>query len=161
MTVDKDLYLSATGCQTVRRVETEEGYSMISARATIECDATTLTMGDTVTIDAGYADSHGVLFSGYVKRIEYVRPDNVIRISCNDELVKAVDFFIASDDPETPFQRNNITSMNLVKDLLALASITNFSEVEPSPVFTWGTNVDGARFNLQTVSDAVQQVANM
>ena len=159
MTVVKDVYISATGCSSIRRVETEESYSMISARATIECDATTLTMGDTVTIDAGYADSHGVLFFGYVKRIEYVRPDNVIRISCNDELVKAVDFFIAADDPEAPFQRNNISSLNLVEDVLALASVTNVSGTEPG--FTWGTNSDGVRFNLQTVADAAQSIANI
>jgi len=157
----RDLYLTATGCSQIRRIETEASYGQITSTAVVECDSTTLAMGDSVTIDAGYTSNHATLFGGFVKRIDYVRPDNVIRVTCNDTLVKAVDFFIASDDPEKPFQRNNISTPNLVGDLLQLASINPIDYDLHDPGFTWGTNPDGARFNLQTVADAVQFIASI
>lgn len=157
---DKHLYLDVTGCGNVQSVSVSSSYSQMSASATIECTTTTLGMGDSVSIDLGYTDNHALVFNGYVKQIEKRNPDGTIALTCYDELIKAADFFIAADDPEAPFQRNNITSLPLIEDLLALASITNVDDNEPTPTFTWGTNADGVRFNLQTVADAVQFIAS-
>ena len=160
MTTYRKLAASATNCTTIRSITTEESYSAITASAIVECDSTTLSLGDAITVGLGY-DTATTVFSGYCKKIERVRPDNVIRITAYDNLIRAVDFFIAADDPEVPFQRNNISSLSLVTDLLALAGITSVTTTEPLPSFTWGTNEDGARFNLQSVADAIQFVANI
>jgi hypothetical protein len=118
-------------------------------------------MGDLVTINLGYVSDHTNMFKGYVKKIERQRPENIIRITMNDLLIRAVDYFLAADDPQNPYQYNNITSLNLIKELLSLAGITNVTNTEPTPVFTWGTNADGARFNLQSVAEACQFVAGI
>lgn len=156
------LYASVTGCSNIISVEVQESFSAITATATVECDTTTLNLGDEITIDIGYASDHGVVHKGFVKKITRTRPENTFTIESADVLIRSVDYFIAADDPEHPFQRNNITSLNLVRDLLALAGITNVTTVEPGPaILTWGTNEDGARFNLQTVADAVRFIADM
>jgi len=158
---DKDVYLAASGCSAVRHIDTDASYGKFSSSAIVECDATTLTMGDAITIDAGYTDQHQNIFEGYVAKIEYLRPDNLIRLTCYDRLILAANYFIVADDPEAPFQRNNILSFDLIKDLLALASPLLTTDIydDTSLTFTWGTNDDGARFNLQSVADACNFIA--
>ena len=157
----RDLYITATNCTGIRSVTIEESYSNITASAVIECSSSTLVMGDLVTINMGYVADHAIMFKGYVKKIEKQRPENVIRITANDLLIRAVDYFLAADNPKQPYQFNNISSLDLITELLALAGITNVTTTEPTPVFTWGTNADGARFNLQSVAEACQFVAGI
>jgi len=158
----RNLSASATGCTGIISIEVNEAYSTLSSNAVIECNSSTLSLGSTVNITMGY-EGDTAAFNGYlVKKITRLRPENTYRIDCNDVLVRAIDYFMAADDPEAPFQRNNISSLNLVRDLLAEAGITNVTSVEPGPaVFTWGTNEDGARFNLQSVADAIQFIAQI
>jgi len=47
-------------------------------------------------------------------------------INAIDTLVRAMDYFIVSSDPDTPFTRSNITAENLIRDVLALSGITNY-----------------------------------
>lgn len=158
----KDLVATATNCTDIRSIEVTESYSQFSANAVVECNSSSLSLSDAVTIIMGYTGDTATVFKGFAKKITRARPDNVFRIECNDVLVRAIDFFIAADDPENPFQRNNITSLNLIKDVLALAGITNVTNTEPGPaVLTWGTNEDGVRFNLQSVADAVKFITEM
>jgi len=158
----RNLSASATGCTGIISIEVNEAYSTLSSNAVIECNSSTLSLGSTVNITMGY-EGDTAAFNGYlVKKITRLRPENTYRIDCNDVLVRAIDYFMAADDPEAPFQRNNISSLNLVRDLLSEAGITNVTSVEPGPaVFTWGTNEDGARFNLQSVADAIQFIAQI
>jgi len=160
MTTFRALAASATGCSDIRSITMEESFSQITASCIVECDTTTASLGDAISVGLGY-DTPTNIFSGYITKIERQRPDNIIRITAFDELIKAVNYFIAADDPEAPFQRNNITSLALITDLLALASITSVTSTEPSPSFSWGTNEDGARFNLQSVADAIGFIANI
>ena len=149
------LVATATSCTGILSIQSEESFSMLSGTCVIECESTTLTIGSAVT-----ATIMGTtVFSGRVKKLERLFPEMFVRVSCNDILVQAVDYFMVSDDPEAPFQRNNISSLNLVKDLLAEAGITNVTSTEPTPTFVWGTNEDGARFNLQSVADSISFIA--
>jgi hypothetical protein len=156
----KDLYCTVTNCSTIRSVNTETSYGSISGSATIECDSTTLTLGDAVSIDLGYTDAHQVVMQGFVKKIETVKPDMVYRITMNDMLIRAVDYFLAADDPENPLTYHSISDLNLVNGLLGQAGLSTAS-TQPSPTFTYGTNSDGARFNLQSAADAIQTVCNI
>jgi len=127
-----DLSGSATGCTDILSITAEESYSQLSGTCIIECRSTTKQVGDSIT-----AVINGTtVFTGFVKKVETLEPEFMARLSCNDPLIKAVDYFLASDDPEAPFQRNNISSLNLIKDLLTEASITNVTSTEPTPVFT-------------------------
>jgi hypothetical protein len=152
----KRLYMDVSGCTGVMSIQTEASHSAISANASVECTGTTLDLSDSVTIDAGYSTSHGVLFKGYVKRIERMTPDKTYRVTLQDPLIRAVDNFLASDDPESPLTYHSITDYDLVNAMLSESSLPSLSSAQPFPSFTLGTNADGAKFNLQSASDVLQ-----
>jgi hypothetical protein len=156
---DRNLYATVTNTTGIININLDASYSQISSVATIECDATTLSLGDTVTIDMGYADDHGVCFRGYVKKIDYQKPEQTLRITAYDTLVRAVDFFLASDNPSEPLTYHDIGTQALIRDLLSQCGITNV--VTESAGFTWGTNEEGAKFNLQSVADAVSFICSI
>lgn len=151
----RTLYADITGITTPISVDIIEGYRSFSRTCNINCASTTLTLGDSITVDLGYIDSHGLVFTGYVKEIQKATPDNTINISCFDELIKATDYFMVSDDPDEPFTRSNIDAADLVGELLAEASITNYTPVTTNFVFT------EPEFNLLSVTDAISQAANI
>jgi len=150
------LYLDVTGCTDVQSVSTETSHSTISANCTVECLDTTLDLSDEVTVDAGYASSHGVLFHGYVKKVERMTPEKTYRVTIHDPLIRAVDNFLASDDPENPLTYHNILDRDLVNAILNLSGLPSLTSGAVTPTFTMGTNADGAKFNLQSASDVLQ-----
>ena len=156
----QNVYMTVTGISSsIISLNIDASYSQISSVATIECDSHTLSLGDLITIDLGYVSSHGVVFRGYVKKIEFSKPDQTYRITAYDTLVRAVDYFIASNNPNDPLTYHNIGTLDLIKELLSQCGITNVTGTDPG--FTWGTNDDGARFNLQSVADAIQFVSTI
>jgi hypothetical protein len=151
----KDLYSSIAGVTNLISVDIVEGYKTFSRTCNIVCDSTTLGLGDSVTVDLGYSDSHGTIFTGVVKKIDKTAPDGTTTLLCFDELVKASDYFMVADNPQIPFSRANIDATDLVRDLLAQASITSFSASATTFVFT------APQFNLVSVADAINQVAGI
>jgi hypothetical protein len=158
--MNRTLYASVTGCSDLLSIQTEAGYSMLSANAVVECATSTLSMGDAISIDLGYDDDHSAIFSGFVKKINRTTPDGVIQITANDVLVRAVDNFLAADDPENPLTYHSIDDRDLVNSLLGECGLS-LSSGGVSPTFTFGTNEDGAKFNLQSVAEAIQFVCNV
>ena len=154
------LYATVTGCTGLLSIQTEAGYSMISANAVVECTTSTLSMGDAISIDLGYDDDHSEIFSGFVKKINRITPDSIIQITANDVLVRAVDYFLAADDPESPLTFHSIDDRDLVNSLLGECGLSTVSG-QPLPSFTFGTNEDGAKFNLQSIAEAIQFVCNV
>jgi hypothetical protein len=155
--VSYDLFCSVTNCTGVLNVETEGSYGAITASATIECTGTSLVIGDSISIDMGYVGNHRTLFSGFVKKIKRDKPTQTITITANDLLVRAVDCFLAARDPENPLTYHSIKDRDLVNDLLGQCGLS-LSSGAVSPTFTYGTNPDGAKFNLQSVADAINSV---
>ena len=151
----KFLYADITGVTTPLSVDVIEGYKSFSRSCNITCVSTTLALGDAISVDLGYDDSHGVIFTGYVKKISKAAPDNTITLTCFDELIKASDYFMVSDDPTEPFTRANIDAADLVGDLLAEADITNYTPVTTTFSFT------EPEFNLLSVADAIGQIAGV
>lgn len=150
------LYATVTNCTGIRSIQTETSHSTISANCTIECTGTTLDLSDEVTVDAGYLDNHDVLIHGYVKKIERVTPDKIYRVTVHDPLIRAVDYFIASDDPENPLTYQNILDRDLVNAILGEAGLPSVVSPQVFPTFSMGTNPDGAKFNLQSAADVLQ-----
>lgn len=148
----KDLYSSISGVTGIINIDLIEGFKSYSRTCTIECESTTLALGDSISVDIGYTDNHDVVFTGIVKKISKTRPNNTTSITCFDELVKASDYFLVSEDPEVPFSRTNIDAKDLVEDLLAEASITSFTASPVNFIFT------EPEFNLVSVADAINQI---
>ncbi len=156
----RHLYATVSGTSEIISIQMEAGYSMISANATVMCASSTLSVGDAISIDMGYTDAHAVVFSGFVKKVNRMTPDGTITITANDVLVRAVDDFLASDDPEQPLTYHNIDDRDLVNALLGHSGLS-LSSGAVSPTFTFGTNPDGAKFNLQSVAEAIQFISSV
>ena len=153
---NRQLYATVTNCTGIRSIQTETSHSTISANCSIECTGTNLDLSDEVIIDAGYSDNHGILFHGYVKKIERMTPDKIYKVTVHDPLIRAVDYFIASDDPENPLTYHNILDRDLINAILGEAGLPNVVSPQVSPTFSMGTNPDGAKFNLQSAADVLQ-----
>jgi len=126
------------------------------SQAIIECYDTSLSLGDAIGFNIGYAGDTAKIFQGYVRNIETGLIGAKNRIICEDELSKASDFFMAATNPASPFTRSNIDTADLVEDILNEAQITSFSDDTTLSV-TWGT-VGTVTFNLVTAWQAAKQI---
>lgn len=155
----KEVYCTATGITGINTVTVNTSYSNSVAVAVVNCDATTLSLNDVVSIILGYDDVHGIVFQGRVKDITRSRNDFTINVTIKDRLIDAVDYFMVADNPEEPFSRQNMKAEDLVGDLLAEAGLTNY-EADVPHEFIYGVSVP-AEFNLISVMDACNQVAGI
>ncbi len=141
---------------SVTSIRVIEAFNSTMSQAVIECFDTSLSLGDSIGFNIGFAGNSGKIFQGYVRNIDTSLPDAINRITCEDELAKATDFFMASDDPESPFSRSNIKTEDLVEDILNEAQITSFSSSVPLEVI-WGTTGE-VEFNLVTAWAAASSI---
>jgi len=122
-----NLYASITKTSNIIAVQYTDSHTAQLSNVSISAKDTTLQIGDTVSVDLGYDDNHNNIFTGYVKSITLSEPEMVYTINASNVLVRAMDFFIASADPDSPESWRNITAENLVKNVLALAGVTSYS----------------------------------
>ena len=155
----KILYHNITGVTNLKSITLTEAYNAAMSTATIDCESTTLNLGDSITFSAGFSGSYGKMFTGYVRKIEQTLPEYKTLIICEDELAKATDYFIASDDPDKPFERKSILTENLIHDILDQAQITSYTYSVPLSV-TWGTGSVGVKFNLTTAYQAARSIVD-
>jgi len=154
-----NLYASVTGMTNIFDVSVTENHGAATSTAMITAKSTTLSLGDAIAVDIGYTTDHEVIFNGFVKQIERSVPDDVIVITASDELIKAVDFYVAPDDPNAPFSRSNIAAELLVRDVLALASITNYGYQSTS--YTLAVGETAAEVKLISSYDYCKSIANL
>jgi hypothetical protein len=133
-----------------------EAYNSTMSQAIIETYDTSLGLGDSIGFNLGFDGDSGKIFQGYVRQIDAGLPDAGNRIICEDELAKATDYFMASDDPQNPFERSNIETEDLVQDILNEAQITSFTSTPPLSI-TWGTK-GTIEFNLVTAFQAADTI---
>lgn len=119
---------------------------------------TSLDIGDSITVHIGYSGDNFKVLTGYVKNIEYSEPERKYTITAANVLIRAVDFFIASSDPENPFSRQNISAEDLIQDLLELSGLTSFDMENTS--FTFAIN-NPVEVNLTGCYDYCKFLANI
>lgn len=133
-----NLFVSASGMSGIKSLTLREGMSQPAVQVDIVCTSTTAQINDTCDIDFGYDTDHGAgLTGGLVKKINYNRPSHAYEITVMDKISRAVDYFMASDNPESPFQAKNRAAELLVGDLLNQAGLT--LSAYDSTIFTFGT----------------------
>jgi hypothetical protein len=154
----KSLYKSVTSTSQVISVDLSSAYTNATDVAIIEAGSTSLSIGDSVSVDIGYTDNHAQLFTGYVKSIERAYPHNTYTITAYDVMTRAVDYFIASSNPSNPFKRSNIKAEDLIEDLLALAGLTNYQG--DNTFFTYGVSVP-VEVNLVGCYDFCKQLSDL
>ena len=153
------LYAGITGCSQIASVTVSDSYSAPTATATIQCLSSTLDVGDYVEIDLGYTGSHQRVFSGYVKNVQRSQSPTVYEISCANAMVRAVDYFIVSNSPTNPYARQNIAAQTLIRELMAMAGLTNYTSGTPG--FTFATNGVPLEVNLTSVYDFCKFIADI
>lgn len=158
MTV-RNVYYSVTNTYQIRNISVKESYDSFINQAIIQADSTSLDLGDSATVTIGYDTDNGLVLTGYVTSIRERVPAGGYTITIEDELYKAEEYFMASNNPDAPFSRSNILTQHLVRDLLEEAEITNFSWDVPLSV-TWGTGGTSVEFNLVSVADAVRTIVD-
>ena len=146
------------GVNNLISVNVGSSHSSPVYNAVIKCESTTLDIGDSVTIDLGYSTGTGRVFRGFVKQVDVSNPDGSITLTASSDLVRAIDYFIASNDPEQPFKRSNIKAEDLVRDILALAGLNNYQYTATN--FTFGVN-SPVEVNLVSAYDFCKLIADI
>lgn len=154
----KSLYMTATNTTDVINVTVNESHSQSTSLAIITAGATTLSNGDAVSVDLGYTTNHAVKFSGFVRIIERNVPEDTYTITAQGVMSRAVDFFIASENPLLPLTYSNILAEDLVGNLMALAGLTSYS-FDPTS-FTFAVNKP-LELNLISSYDYSKKLADM
>jgi len=152
------LYSSVSNTLNLISVQVNNSHSAQCATAQIEAEYSTLEIGDFVEIQLGYSTNHMRVFTGYVKNIEVKEPARTYSITCSDVLIRAMDFFIASSDPNNPFKRRGIKAETLVQEVLALSGLTNYTG--DNTLFTFGINND-VEVNLTSSYDYSRFIADI
>lgn len=152
------LVSTVTDTTNITSVTVSESHNTPSASLVVNAENTTLGLGDSITVTLGYEGNSPSVFTGWVKQIEKSVPDNTYVITCNDEMIKAVDFFIASSTPDSSYKRRNIAAEDLVEALLGMAQITSY--VHDTTFFTFGITRD-VEVNLISAYDMSKTIADI
>lgn len=160
MSVIKKLYADVTGCSNIRSVNVATSHSSSVATAQIECLTTTLDVGDEITVDMGFTTNHDQIFTGFVKNVNRKVPTNVWTITASDVMIRAIDFFVVSTNPNDKFSRHNIKAEDLVRDVLALAHLTDF-EYTPTQFTFAVTDGVNAEVHLVSAYDYCKMIADL
>lgn len=162
----KELTYSITGVSTgdLDTLTVREAYNSPVASAMLSVSETTLGLGDAITINIGYDSSNVKVFQGYVSQVSRNIPGHLISLACEDELARAVNFFIASDDPENPLTYSSIKSENYVENILKTAwynDLGSFSfEADVPWEYIWATDLP-AEVNLISAWQGANEMAQL
>lgn len=149
---------SATGCGQLLSVNVSDSHGSATAMATVRCLSCSLDVGDSITINLGVGGSSDRVFTGYVKALTHSQQPTVYEVTAASVMVRAVDYFIASSDPNKPYSRSKIKAETLVRELMAMAGLTNFTS--GSTGFTFATKGQPLEVNLTSVYDFCKFVAD-
>jgi len=156
--MSKVLYATATGCSNIESITVTDNHQATTSTAVVQCVNKTVDIGDQMVVSLGYVGDNGVVFRGYVKQIEQAVPDDVYTVTAHNVLIRAVDYFIASTNPENPITYNRIKAERLVQNLMNLAGLTSFSA--GNTYFTFGINYP-VEVNLVSAYDFSKMVADL
>lgn len=135
-----------------------DSHNTPTSTAQVSAISTSLDIGDSANVYIGYDTDNFKVITGYVTNIEYKEPERYYVIVIANALIRAVNFFIASSDPEAPFSRQNISAEDLIGDLLELAGLTNYAPESTS--FTFAIN-NPVEVNLTGDYDYCHFLANI
>lgn len=152
------LYATCTNTSNILSVSFADSHVAATSTATVTAISTSLDIGDSVTVYIGYVGNNFKCITGYVKNVELSEPEKKYTINIANTLIRAVDFFIASDDPENPFSRRNISAEDLIEDILRLSGLTSFNMESTS--FTFAIN-NPVEVNLTGCYDYAKFLANI
>lgn len=116
-----DLDASVTGVTGLVSVEFRQGMSQAASTVDVTATSHLLNIGDSVTITMMGTT---LMTGGVVRKIIQRVPQMDYVISIQDSLCRALDYYIVSDNPATPYVPHNIKAEDLVEVMLGLAGLT-------------------------------------
>ena len=162
----KQLSYSITGISSgaLDTLTVRDAYNSASSSAVLSVSSTSLDLGDSITINIGFDGSNTKVFQGYVTSIERNIPDHLINLACEDVLARAVNYFIASINPDAPLKYSNIKSEDYVENVLKQAwynDLGSFNfEANVPATFIWATDLP-AEVNLVSAWQAANEMAQL
>ena len=155
----RNLHYACTNATGLKQLNFYDSFGQAAVVAEIRATGHTLNIGDSVTVTAGYSDENqAVVTDGIVVQITQARPDFDYKITVHDKLKRAVDNFLAPDDPDKPFMANNIKAEDLVEDLLENSGLTLTEKAVT--IFTTGYP-KSVPIKLVTAWDAIDNLARI
>lgn len=154
----KNPTISVTNVSNPLSVSVSMSHGNAVSVAIIKSETNSLSVGDYVEVSMGYDGSNTKIFSGYVKIVEQEYPDGLYTATAHDVLVRAMDYFIASKNPNKPLTYYRIQAEDLVENILNEAGITNY--VGGTTNFTYAWTVK-AEINLIGAYEFCKQIADM
>jgi len=152
------LYASITNVTRPLDIRFSEAHNDSAPMIIIECESTTLEVGNSISVDLGYEGDYNTIFNGYVKNIsKEASPPLVTKITAYGTMIRAVDYFIASLDPNAPLTYSNISAEDLVGNVLSEAGITNYGYDATSFIFATTAPME---VNLVAAYDYCSMIAN-
>lgn len=116
-------------------------HSSSTTVAVIETLSSGFSLSEHIDISIGDSSTGLVrVFTGYVKSVEKSIPNNVYTITANDDLIRAIDYFIVNGDPMHPMEfASPIWDYELIPSVLLVAGLSNVdSTSEYSTGFQFG-----------------------
>jgi len=153
------LYATATGCSGIESIVVSDSHTAPTSTATITCLSSNRDVGDNMVVNLGYVGNHNRVFEGFVKNVQRSQSPTRYEITCANAMVRAIDFFIASANPEEPYSAENISAEDLVGDLMAMAGLTSYDGDNTS--FTFATNGVPLEINLVSAYDYSKFIADI
>ena len=153
------LYAEIIGCSNISSISVTDSHSASTSTATVQCETTSLDVGNPISIDLGTVSQHSEVFSGYIKNVQRTESPDQYEISCAGAMIRAVDYFIASDNPDSPYKKTNITAEDVISDLMAMAGLTDY--VGGTSYFTFATKGEGLEVNLVSSYDYSKFIADL
>ena len=153
-------YLDATiaGVTGIISIVFSDSFVASTSTVTIVAKNTSKGVGDSISVNMGYSSNKPKVFQGYVKSIDLHEAERTYTIVAANELIRAIDYFLASTNPENPFTRSNITVESLVGDLMSEAGISSYSG--QSTGLTLGINTE-VQVNLTSSYDYSKFLASL
>ncbi len=106
----------------------------------------------------GYIGDTFQAFTGFVKEIELKEPERYYSISCANVMIRAVDFFMASSSPTSPYTWSNISAEDLIQEVLELSGLSSFNMDSTSFTFAVHNPVE---VNLTPAFDYARFIADI
>jgi len=160
MASDQIVYAAITNTTGIKSVTVDEDFSQPTRTALIECNSTTLDLGDYAEVDIGYVGDHSIVLKGHVMSVDSKRSgegkSSVFRM--RDQLWRAMAYFIAASDPDSPLTYSNIAAEDLIAAMLTLSGITSYSL--DSPGFTFAPE-EPLEVQLMSAWDMISRASNL
>lgn len=151
------LYATVTNTSNIIGAQISNSFSDTAPMASIKAVNTSLGIGDLIEVNLGYEGDYSKVFAGYVKEVKRSQPPTTYDINAYGHMIRAADYFIASDTADNPLSYFNIAAETLVSNLMAKAQLTDFGYDATS--FTFATQ-GPLEINLVSVYDYCNMIAD-